>query len=170
MTKATKEHSLFDFKGHEIRVAGIDGQPWFVARDICAVLGFKHLGSSMSNHLAPLGSDEKQRAPKNLSLARRPLIISESGLYKLVMRSDKAEARALQDWVTRDVLPAIRKDDGYVMGEEKVATGEMSEDELILRAMEMQRKKIDRISQENDAMRHELETGTLAAWCALNHF
>ncbi|WP_366518336.1 BRO family protein [uncultured Paracoccus sp.] len=42
------------------------------------------------------------------------LIISESGLYKLAMRSDKPEARAFQDWVTRDVLPAIRKDGAYI--------------------------------------------------------
>lgn len=45
--------------------------------------------------------------------------IAESGLYKLIMRSDKPEARQFQDWVTRDVLPAIRKDGAYVMGEEK---------------------------------------------------
>jgi hypothetical protein len=50
--------------------------------------------------------------------------VSESGLYKLIMRSDKPEAKDFQDWVTRVVLPAIRKDGGYVMGEEKVATGE----------------------------------------------
>ena len=64
------------------------------------------------------------------------LVISESGLYRCVMRSDKAEARAFQDWVTRDVLPALRKDGMYVVGEEKVATGEMDEDELTLLVME----------------------------------
>lgn len=48
-------------------------------------------------------------------------LISESGLYKLVMRSDKPAAREFQDWVTRTVLPAIRKDGMYVMGEENVA-------------------------------------------------
>lgn len=53
-------------------------------------------------------------------------LISESGLYKLVMRSNKPEARAFQDWVTREVLPAIRKDGGYIKGEELVATGEPS--------------------------------------------
>ena len=49
-------------------------------------------------------------------------LINESGLYKLIMRSDKAEAKAFQDWVTRDVLPAIRKDGGYIDGEEKVVS------------------------------------------------
>lgn len=50
---------------------------------------------------------------------RSQIIVSESGLYKLIMRSDKPEAKAFQDWVTRDVLPAIRKDGGYIMDEEK---------------------------------------------------
>lgn len=52
-------------------------------------------------------------------------LISESGLYKLIMRSDKPAAREFQDWVTHVVLPAIRKDGAYIMGEEKVATGEL---------------------------------------------
>ncbi|MBU0563104.1 MAG: hypothetical protein KJ890_06170 [Gammaproteobacteria bacterium] len=62
-------------------------------------------------------------------------LISESGLYKLILRSDNPQARLFQDWVTRDVLPAIRKDGAYVMGEEKVASGEMSEDEPIAAAL-----------------------------------
>lgn len=51
------------------------------------------------------------------------------------MRSDKPQARLFQDWVTRDVLPAIRKDGAYIMGEEKVASGEMDEDEFVLKAI-----------------------------------
>ena len=51
------------------------------------------------------------------------LVLNESGLYKLVMRSNKPEAKAFQDWVTRVVLPDIRKDGAYLLGEEKVATG-----------------------------------------------
>jgi len=62
------------------------------------------------------------------------MLVSESGLYKLIMRSNKPEAREFQDWVTRDVLPAIRKDGAYIMGEEKVATGEMSDLESLARA------------------------------------
>ena len=52
----------------------------------------------------------------------RATIITESGLYKLVMRSDKPQAKEFQDWVTGTVLPAIRKDGAYIMGEEKVVT------------------------------------------------
>lgn len=58
------------------------------------------------------------------------VVISESGLYKLVMRSDKPEAKVFQNWVTKEVLPAIRKDGGYIKGEEKLKTGEMADDEF----------------------------------------
>ena len=61
----------------------------------------------------------------------RVAILAESGLYKIILRSSRPEARAFQDWVTRVVLPAIRKDGMYIKGEEKVATGEMTGDELM---------------------------------------
>ena len=73
-------------------------------------------------------------------------LVSESGLYKLVLRSNKPEAKPFQDWVTKTVLPAIRKDGAYIMGEEKVATGEMSEDELVLKALGILQKKVERLS------------------------
>lgn len=57
------------------------------------------------------------------NLHHRAKLMTESGLYKVLFQSRKPEARAFQDWVTRVVLPAIRKDGGYIMGEEKVATG-----------------------------------------------
>lgn len=98
----------------------IDGQPWFVAADIRTVLGLQKSGTN----LARLAADEHQVIRKcgSTSLKGHGLsVISESGLYKLIMRSDKPEAQKFQDWVTRDVLPAIRKDGAYVLGEEKVA-------------------------------------------------
>ncbi len=81
----------------------IEDEPWFVAADICQILGL----SNPSVAVQPLGAEEKAKsvlgkgAPANL--------VSESGLYKLVMRSDKPQAKAFQDWVTKEVLPAIRK-------------------------------------------------------------
>ncbi|MCZ0960901.1 BRO-N domain-containing protein [Paracoccus benzoatiresistens] len=108
-----------------------DGNPWFAVADICRVLGISNT-SDATNYL-----DQTEVNRLKLTAGRGPsnLIISESGLYKLVLRSDKAEAKPFQDWVTKVVLPAIRKDGAYVAGEEKVATGEMSEDEFILRAV-----------------------------------
>ena len=121
--------SLFNFNGHEVRVVTIDGTAWWVAVDVCRALGLTTAGGA-TRHLTNLNQDEVGRwRPTAGKYGRRPnATISESGLYKLIMRSDKPEARAFQDWVTRVVLPAIRKDGAYIMGEEKFATGEMSAD------------------------------------------
>ncbi|WQP07344.1 hypothetical protein U8C45_16845 [Sinorhizobium meliloti] len=60
------------------------------------------------------------------------------------MRSDKPEAKEFQNWVTRVVLPAIRKDGGYIHGEEHVVSGAMTEDELVFKAKEVMKRKDDR--------------------------
>lgn len=104
----------------------IEGTPWFVAADVCRALGMPGFPSTYTNRLS---SDEKRVLRRgevssfdletSLFVSKTPTVtlISESGLYKLVMRSDKPEARSFQDWVTRVVLPAIRKDGMYVAGD-----------------------------------------------------
>lgn len=70
-----------------------------------------------SHHLTKLGADEKQtisRSEVEMVCYGRISHVSESGLYKPVMRSDKPQAKAFQDWVVKVVLPAIRKDGAYV--------------------------------------------------------
>jgi prophage antirepressor-like protein len=131
----------------------IDGDPWFVAKDVCEVLG---LDGYASQHTKRLDADECRviTRTQNTSLpifkgkAPRATLVSESGLYKLIMRSDKPVAKPFQDWVTRTVLPAIRKDGMYVLGEEKVATGEMSIEELALAAIKGLETKIARMKDE----------------------
>lgn len=98
---------LFDFKSHQIRVVEINNDPWFVAQDVYRLLGLMNT----ANAVRPLGEDEKGVNLFNTLGGRQRLtVISESGLYKLAMRSDKPEAKGFQDWVTKVVLPAIRKD------------------------------------------------------------
>lgn len=103
----------FDFNKTNLRVIELDGQPWFVGSDVMYALGIRQGGKNYD----ALDSSEyrvltKKRDPiSDLFVGRvgRIAVISESGLYKLIMRSDKPEARAFQDWVTKVVLPAIRK-------------------------------------------------------------
>lgn len=146
----------FAFGLGNLRVVEQDGQPWFVAGDVCECLGlFAASNRSYQNHYRRLAPDELSIATVDLAnglTMRKSKLVSESGLYKLVMRSRKPEAKAFQDWVTRVVLPAIRKDGAYVMGEEKVATGELSEDELVMRAMNIMSRKVDRLTQERDQL------------------
>jgi len=162
--------SIYKFENTtEIRVVKINGNPWFLSRDVLAALGFPLVSSgghpiSVTSYLQYLSSDEKIEVRKDqggyeeifLRAGQyRAYLISESGLYKLVMRSTKPEARRFQDWVTRDVLPAIRKDGAYIMGEEKVATGEMDEEAFILKAYEMLKRKVERLAQEKEQLTTE---------------
>lgn len=128
----------FDFKGHRVRIVEFEGNLWFWASDVLDCLGLdKARGAGhYTKHLDP--SESRVVTPHQMEGLRtgQATLLAESGLYKLVLRSDKPEARQFQDWVTREVLPAIRKDGIYVMGEEKLKTGEMSDDEFILAAME----------------------------------
>ena len=83
------------------------GEPWFVAKDVCDALGIA------TNHLREdgrgLDEDEVLSLPNWEGKGSAPLIVSEPGFYKLVMRSRKPEAKAFQRWVTHEVLPSIRK-------------------------------------------------------------
>lgn len=151
--------STFNFRGFDLRCVEIDGQPWFAATDVCKALGIKNASKATTK----LTSSEFSRAKLTSGRSRPHNVVNEAGLYKIIMRSDKPEARDFQDWVTPDVLPAIRKDGGYIDGEEKVATGDMSEDELVFKAMEVMRNKIDRLSAERDALLSPLKNDSLRA-------
>jgi len=157
--------NTFNFNTASIRVIDIKGSPWFMARDVCNALSITNLTTALPN------IDRSYVCTHRLPgvAGRAPKFLSVGGLCKLIMRSDKPAARAFQDWVTNVVLPAIRKDGGYVMGEEKVTTGEMSEDELILRAHEVLTAKVARLAAENAGLKHELSVVTMAEYVSLNH-
>jgi len=93
-----------------VRVSLIDGEHWFVARDVCDVLG---IGNSRQA-LAKLDTDEKGVILNDtLGGSQKVSTVSESGLYTLIMRSDKPAARAFRRWVTHEVLPALRQKGFY---------------------------------------------------------
>lgn len=138
------EIQQFDFRGASLRtLTDKAGEPWFVAKDVCDIL---ELGNT-TNALRALDEDEKTNFT-NCNVAqnggRAPLIISEPGLYKLIMRSRKPEAKEFQRWVTHEVLPQIRKTGGYI------PTADADDDMTILakavmigqRTMEAQKRKI----------------------------
>lgn len=103
--------SQFIFGAQPVRVILIDGEPWFVAKDVCATLGYRDAEKGTRN----LGTHQKRVHPIGVppSGNQRVTIINESGLHRLVLRSRKPEAAAFSDWVTGEVLPAIRKTGGY---------------------------------------------------------
>ena len=153
----TDEIRKFDFKGAALRtLTDKQGEPWFVAKDVCDILG-------MSNATVALQSlDDDELAKFNLGGQHGEAnIISEPGLYRLIMRSRKPEAKEFQRWVTHEVLPQIRRTGGYI------PTTDMDDDMTILakavmigqRTMEEQKRRIE--AQENRI--RELEPKALFA-------
>ncbi len=146
--------TTFNFGPNTLRVMEIDGQSLFVAADACRSLEMDTTNGTY-RWLKGLDADEKrvihrEDYPQNFCGFRGMslTLLTEPGLYKLISRSTRPEAKAFDRWVRHDVLPAIRKDGGYILGEEKVKTGEMDE-ELVLRAIEvMQRKAKVRLDVE----------------------
>ena len=120
----------FDFKGHKVRTLTFEtGQTWWVLKDVCEVLGL----SNPSRVAQRLDDDEVSKFDlrPNSELGRGLLnteanIVNESGLYKIVLRSDKPEAREFQRWVTHDVLPSIRMHGGYMLGQEHMTPEQMA--------------------------------------------
>ena len=96
----------------EIRAAEINGEPWFIAADVCRAL---EIGNSRQA-LTRLDDDEKNTVILNDGIPGNPnmTIINEAGLYALVLSSRKPEAKTFKRWVTHEVLPAIRQHGAYM--------------------------------------------------------
>lgn len=137
-----------------IRVLAIDSEPWFVAKDVCDALGIR-----TNTVRSILDEDEVSEANVNsIDIGpefggRAPLIITEAGLYSLVLKSRKPEARAFKRWVTHDVLPAIRRHGMY-------ATTQTVEDMLAdpdtmiatLKALKAERQRTQALMEDNARM------------------
>ncbi|OAM90344.1 BRO family protein [Termitidicoccus mucosus] len=152
--------SFFSHDAHDVRAITIRGEPWFVAADVCRALDLQFEGGA-TRYLGYLSKDQKRLcAGSTLNrLAGRPIfrghkiaLISESGLYLLIFRAHRCNptAERFRDWVTSEVLPAIHRDGAYFMGEERVRTGEMSEEALMEKADRLIQEKLKRIKQLKD--------------------
>jgi prophage antirepressor-like protein len=112
-----QKNSIQIFENEEfgqIRVIDIDGVPWWVLTDICKILGL----SNPSSVALKLDEDEKLKVDPKSNLGSRsntPLtVINESGLYAVILRSDKPNAKVFRKWVTSEILPTIRKHGAYI--------------------------------------------------------
>lgn len=106
-----------------------DGQAWFIAKDICEALDIKNSRDA----LAGLDEDEKGVAfTDTLGGRQQVATVNESGLYALIIRSNKPQAKALRKWVTATVIPSIRKHGGYINGQEALAPEEQQETLLVV--------------------------------------
>lgn len=99
----------------QVRIIDQDGEPWFVAKDVCDTLEL----DNVTEALRGLDEDEKAEfsiaeiSSNGVEQGRKRIIINEHGLYSLIFRSRKPEAKAFKRWITHEVIPSIRKTGGY---------------------------------------------------------
>lgn len=131
------EIQQFDFKGASLRtLTDEEGEPWFVLKDCMSILD---LGNPTET-VKMFDKDEFSTTEVIDSIGRRQqtYIISEPGLYRLVMKARKPEAKEFQRWVTHEVLPSIRKHGGYMAGQER-----MTPEQMALASMRWLQSKVD---------------------------
>ena len=109
----SNEIQQFDFKGATLRtLTDENGEPWFVAKDVCDVLGYTNASKAISDHV---DSEDKLNNESLSSLGQRGgWLVNESGLYSLVLSSKLPTAKEFKRWVTHEVLPSIRKHGAYM--------------------------------------------------------
>lgn len=149
---------IFQYQDQPVRTVQRDGEPWFVLKDVCSALGMDTTQlKKVTDRLEP---DEKAR---NLITTpggeQESWIINESGLYNVILRSDKPEARPFRKWVTAEVLPSIRKTGGYISGQDS-----LSPEELMAKALMVARKtlaerdaRISALTVENQILQPKAE-------------
>ena len=106
------ELQIFSYEGCEVRTVKRDGEPWWVLKDICDVLEL----TTPARVAERLEDDEVSQTHLIDSIGRkqRTVIVNESGLYGVILRSDKPEAKKFKRWVTHEVLPSVRKHGAYI--------------------------------------------------------
>jgi prophage antirepressor-like protein len=158
----------FNYESKQVRVIkDNEGDPWWIASDVCEIIGL----SNTTEALRSLDDDEKSTLRISEGGPERN-IINEPGLYSLIIRSNKPEAKKFKRWITHEILPSIRKTGRYEVGT-------LSEIDLIIKSAEAL-KQIESRQIEHDNRLSILEakshqnsghTGywTITAWCKLNN-
>ena len=120
---------IFNYQNNEVRTVEMGGEPWFVLKDVCNILGIsKHRDTA-----ARLDADERGSVEVDtLGGTQQVIAVNESGLYHVILRSDKPEAAPFRKWVTSEVLPSIRKNGGYIAGQEQLTPEELMAKALLV--------------------------------------
>ena len=137
----------FTYEDHTVRVVTIDGEPWFVLADLCKVLDL----SQPHRVAARLAGDMKGRTRMTTPGGGQGMtIVSEAGMYEVIIRSDKPEAVAFRRWVTSEVLPSIRKHGGYLT-DQKIEDILDNPDTIIQLATKLKSERAKRAALEKQA-------------------
>lgn len=129
----------------KIRTVEVKGEPWFVGKDVAVALGYKEPAKAVREHV---DHEDKGVAKMDTPGGFQDVnIVNESGLYSLIMSSKLPEAKAFKRWVTSEVLPAIRKNGGYIAGQET-----MTDQEILAKALLVAQRTIESKNQVIEQM------------------
>lgn len=131
-------NDIFCYEGHDVRVITASGDLWWVAKDVCEILGIQNTPQAITR----LDEDDICQTDiiDTLGRKQKTYIVSEAGLYSLILRSDKPEAKAFKRWVTHEVIPSIRKTGSYSLQQQP--QDEFAVMRGMIDALEAHRKKI----------------------------
>ena len=140
---------VFDYYDNEVRTVIVDNEPYFVGKDVAEILGYKNVRDALSNHV----DDEDKGVAKLDTLGGKQnlIIINESGVYSLVFGSKLPGAKQFKRWVTKEVLPSIRK-----TGLFKITDNPMKALELMFSAQKNTDKKVDELNDDFQYFKKDL--------------
>jgi len=152
--------TIFKFEEKEVRTVEVNGEIWFVLKDVCNVLNL----SNPTIVASRLEEDEVSKfdlGRSNITGGGEINIINESGLYNVILRSDKPEAKKFKRWVTHEVLPSIRKTGGYIPASDGDTEADIMAKALVIAHKTLEEKEKRLKAAENKALQLEEENDTL---------
>jgi len=145
----------------EIRAVDLNGEPWFVGKDVAERLGYANPNEALTDHV----DDEDKLNSKTLSSfslnigQRGGWLVNESGLYSLVLSSKLPGAKRFKRWVTSEVLPSIRRNGGYIEGQETMSAEELMAKALVVaqQTLAAREARISQLTVQNTIMQPKAE-------------
>ena len=147
---------IFKYQTNEVRTVEMNGEPWFVLKDVCEVLDL----DTTAKVAERLDADEKGMNQIHTPGGMQSVtVINESGLYNVILRSDKPEAKPFRKWVTSEVLPSIRKHGGYIAGQEQLTPQELMAKALLVanKTLADREARISELTVQNQIMTPKAE-------------
>ena len=142
-------HREFQFESRAVRMLEIDGQFWWVAKDVCDVLGYQNHRDAIKKHVDD--EDKGVAFCDTLSGKQKMTVISESGLYSLILSSKLPEAKKFKRWVTMEVLPSLRHAGHYEMQSAPSRTS-IPERKLAIRERHAEARKLEALAKNTRAL------------------
>ena len=132
------EMKIFNFEDNEVRTQTINGEPWFVGKDVADILGYSNPAKAIRDHVDD--EDKGQNDTFTPGGMQIMTIVNESGLYSLVFKSQLPSAKRFKRWVTSEVLPTIRKTGSY-----QIPADPMDALRLMFQATEHTQEKVNQV-------------------------